>query len=117
MSFKDRLIEFMKDYPKGGVDVYYGRNHSTIIVYFDTFLRETCKIMEQLWFNWRQTCDQKSLRIGELNGQCMFQMMTCKIESLLKLHEVRQPVRNDRREERHRRVAHTQHQGLLPSRC
>lgn len=87
MSFKDRLIEFMKDYPKGGVDVYYGRNQSTIIVYFDTFLRETCKIMEQLWFNWRQTCDQKSLRIGELNGQCMFQMMTCKIESLLKLHE------------------------------
>lgn len=35
----------------------------------------------------------------------------------LLLHEVRQPVRDDRREERHRRVADTQHQGLLPSRC
>lgn len=33
------------------------------------------------------------------------------------VHEVRQPVRDDRREERHRRVTHTQHQGLLPSRC
>lgn len=35
----------------------------------------------------------------------------------LLLYEVRKPVCDDWREERYRRVADTQHQGLLPSRC
>lgn len=89
MDYKDRLIEFMNDYPTGGVDVNFGREQSSITINFDNFLRETSKVMEQLWFNWRQTCDKdkESLSTSELNGQCMFQMMICKIESLLKLHE------------------------------
>ena len=87
MNFKDKLIEFKDSYPPKVVDIVLGKENSSLVFYFDTFLLETSKIMEQLWFNWRQACSKESLNMKVLNAQCMFQMMICKIESLLKLHD------------------------------
>lgn len=87
MDFERNIREVKDRLPQGLVSVDIGKDKTTFTIFFDTFLEEATNAMSSLWYNWSKSHPFVNLTEEEQCAQCMFQMMICKLRSIIKLHE------------------------------